>query len=42
MNGSPNTDRLLDDNMVERFRQIGERYRKPAPLEEIPKGWAMR
>nr|WP_296463275.1 alpha-L-fucosidase [uncultured Acetatifactor sp.] len=42
INGSPNTDGLLDDNIVERFRQIGERYRKPAPLEEIPEGWAVR
>lgn len=42
LNSTPNKYGLLDDNMVERYRQIGERYTKIAPLEEIPDGWAVR
>ena len=42
LNSTPNIYGLLDDNLVERYHQIGEKYHKPAPLEEIPEGWAVR
>ena len=42
LNASPNPQGLIDENMVARFREIGARYQKPAPLEELPAGWLMR
>lgn len=42
LNSSPNTYGLLDDNMMERYRQIGALYQKAEPLKELPEGWAVR
>lgn len=42
LNSTPNIYGLLDDNLVERYHQIGEKYKKPAPIDEIPEGWATR
>ncbi|GAB6930360.1 hypothetical protein JCM10914A_43430 [Paenibacillus sp. JCM 10914] len=42
LNGAPNQHGLLDDNVLERFREIGERYQKPADLDIIPPNWLSR
>ncbi|OZB90674.1 alpha-L-fucosidase [Paenibacillus sp. XY044] len=42
LNGAPNRQGLLDANVLERFREIGERYRKPDELTVIPEGWLTR
>ena len=39
INASPNCRGLLDDNLVERFAEIGKLYRKPEPLKAVPEGW---
>lgn len=42
LNGAPNRSGLLDDNVLARFKEIGERYRRPADLEELPANWLTR
>ncbi|MEK5639141.1 alpha-L-fucosidase [Paenibacillus rhizosphaerae] len=42
LNGAPNRQGLLDANVLERFREIGQRYRKPEDLTVIPEGWLTR
>ncbi|MFC5406265.1 alpha-L-fucosidase [Cohnella soli] len=42
LNGAPNQCGLLDDNVINRFRDIGARYRQPADLTEIPENWLIR
>ena len=42
MNLSPNPDGVIDDNLAERFAEIGKMVQLPAPLEEIPEGWLKR
>lgn len=42
LNSSPNPDGLLDDNLAERYAEIGKLYEIPAPIEELPAGWLTR
>jgi len=42
LNGAPNQSGLLDDNVLERFKEIGESYRRPVDLEELPANWLTR
>lgn len=42
LNISPNPDGGVDDNLAQRFEEIGAIYRAPAPVTEIPKGWMTR
>lgn len=42
LNGSPNPDGLLDDNLVGRFREIGDAYNKCPPLRNLPQNWLRR
>jgi len=42
INASPNRFGLIDDNMVERFEEIGKRYHVPSDIKEIPAGWLTR
>ncbi|MGG4394080.1 alpha-L-fucosidase [Paenibacillus thiaminolyticus] len=42
LNGAPNQQGLLDVNVLERFQEIGERYRQPAELDSIPGNWLFR
>ncbi|WP_326069218.1 alpha-L-fucosidase [Paenibacillus chibensis] len=42
LNGAPNRHGLLDPNVLDRFKEIGERYRKPSGLDGIPEGWVYR
>ncbi|TVY01271.1 alpha-L-fucosidase [Cohnella terricola] len=42
LNGSPNQSGLLDDNMLARYKEIGERYQRPADLEVLPENWLYR
>ena len=42
LNLSPNTEGRLDQNLVNRFEEIGRQIKFPAPLASIPQGWQMR
>ncbi|WP_239617747.1 alpha-L-fucosidase [Cohnella mopanensis] len=42
LNGAPNQLGRLDDNMLARFKEIGERYARPADLAEPPADWPTR
>jgi len=42
LNISPNQQGGLDDNLVRRFAEIGERYIKQPDFMELPKGWITR
>ncbi|MCC3371523.1 alpha-L-fucosidase [Cohnella sp. REN36] len=42
LNGAPNRQGQLDANVLERFREIGERYRPPANLDALPDNWLYR
>jgi alpha-L-fucosidase len=42
LNGAPNQHGLLDINILDRFKEIGERYRQPADLVTIPENWIVR
>ena len=42
LNLSPNTDGRIDQNLIERFEEIGKQLHMPAPIENIPAGWKMR
>jgi alpha-L-fucosidase len=42
LNGAPNQQGLLDVNILDRFKEIGERYRQPADLITIPENWLFR
>lgn len=42
LNGAPNQKGLLDDNIMECFTEIGERYQKPAELDVVPQNWLIR
>lgn len=42
LNGAPNPHGLLDANIIERFKEIGGRYRKPEDLVTIPTNWLHR
>ncbi|MFF2090858.1 alpha-L-fucosidase [Paenibacillus sp. NPDC058174] len=42
LNGAPNQQGLLDDNILQRFKEVGERYVHPAELTTIPDNWCYR
>ena len=42
LNLSPNTEGRLDQNLMNRFEEIGRQIKFPAPLASIPQGWQMR
>ncbi|WP_195575150.1 alpha-L-fucosidase [Paenibacillus sp. 1001270B_150601_E10] len=42
LNGAPNQKGLLDENVINRFKEIGKRYHKPDALESIPPNWLVR
>ncbi|MFC3745148.1 alpha-L-fucosidase [Paenibacillus sp. GCM10012306] len=42
LNGAPNQQGVLDDNILQRFKEIGERYHHPADLTVIPDNWSYR
>lgn len=42
LNGAPNQQGLLDDNVLDRFKEIGERYRQPSDFHKIPGNWLFR
>lgn len=42
MNLSPNRTGRLDGNLVRRFAEVGEKYRKPADLGTVPSRWLRR
>ncbi|MFF2481597.1 alpha-L-fucosidase [Paenibacillus sp. NPDC058071] len=42
LNGAPNQDGLLDENIVRRFSEIGERFRASEDLADIPENWLYR
>ncbi|WP_169083927.1 alpha-L-fucosidase [Paenibacillus sp. PL91] len=42
LNGAPNQQGLLDANVLDRFKEIGERYRHPVDIDTIPENWLSR
>lgn len=42
INASPSRFGLIDDNMVARFKEIGQRYQAPPDIKEIPACWLTR
>jgi alpha-L-fucosidase len=42
LNSSPNTMGLIDDNFLQRYKEVGERYQKPKDIDDLPSGWKMR
>ncbi|MFD2115143.1 hypothetical protein [Paenibacillus yanchengensis] len=42
LNAAPNQLGLIDENIVKQFKAVGERYNKPAKLEEVPENWLHR
>ena len=42
LNGAPNQKGKLDDNVLERFAQVGTLYKKPADISTLPKNWMHR
>ncbi len=42
LNASPNQKGLLDDNMVQRYAEIGKLYQKAPDLKELPEKWLYR
>ena len=42
INATPNRFGLIDDNMVARFEEIGQRYRAKLDVTEISAGWLTR
>lgn len=42
LNLSPNTEGRLDQNLMNRFEEIGRQIKFPAPFASIPQGWQMR
>ncbi|MWV42477.1 alpha-L-fucosidase [Paenibacillus sp. HJL G12] len=42
LNGAPNRQGLLDPNVLDRFQEIGERYRQPEEITHIPEHWMYR
>lgn len=42
LNGAPDQRGLLDANVLERFKEIGKRYRHPVELQTIPANWLIR
>jgi len=42
LNGAPNQQGLLDANILERFKEVGEKYVLPAELTAIPENWMYR
>ncbi|MFR9503791.1 MAG: alpha-L-fucosidase [Rikenellaceae bacterium] len=36
LNAAPNSDGLMDQNVVDRLREVGEAWRRPAPLQALP------
>ena len=42
LNLSPNTQGLVDENLVNEFEKIGKEFSMPDMLQEIPEGWLKR
>lgn len=42
LNASPNRHGLIEENLLQRFQEIGSKYHKMAPLSEIPDSWQKR
>ncbi|SDO35458.1 alpha-L-fucosidase [Paenibacillus sp. yr247] len=42
LNGAPNQHGLLDANVLDRFKEIGERFHPPADLQTLPNKWLYR
>ena len=42
LNASPNRHGVIEDNLLQRFEEIGRQYRKMPPLQSIPNGWQKR
>jgi alpha-L-fucosidase len=42
LNGAPNQQGLLDENVLQRFKEVGEQYHQPANLTMIPENWSYR
>ena len=42
LNGSLNTDGLLDDNLMARYAEIGQKITFLPPIQDIPDGWLRR
>lgn len=42
LNASPDTRGLIDDNLLDRYAEIGKTLKIRPPLKEIPKGWLKR
>ncbi|MDF2540717.1 MAG: alpha-L-fucosidase-like protein [Herbinix sp.] len=42
LNGSPNQDGILDDNIINRYEEIGKLYHKRQELTTLPEGWMTR
>lgn len=42
LNASPNKEGLIDHNLLQRYEEIGRKYKKIPDLKELPNGWLTR
>ena len=42
LNASPNTDGVIEKNLLERYAEIGKGFRLPSPLMSVPERWLRR
>ena len=42
LNVSPNTHGRLDENVIQRLKEIGAQYRPLPPIERLPEDWLKR